>query len=251
MGKKKYWEFKAKANDPTEADLYLYIEIASWGGGYYAHSAKSFKDELDSLGDINILNIYLNSPGGDVFEGDAIYNMLKRKSKECQVNVYVDGMAASIASIIAMAGTHIAMPSNSMMMIHRASSYVYGNSEELTKCIKLLEKIDNNMKQTYITRSNGKLDEETLEEWLSSGDTWLTAQECLLYGLCDEVTEDVEISAKYDSEVLGHYKNVPKAFFNGKNQEDETEIKEKPVMDEETKALIIRINNKTKLWNLE
>ncbi len=246
MSKKKYWEFKAKANSTTEADLYLYIEIASWGGGYCAHSAQSFKDELDSMGDIDTLNIYVNCPGGDVFEGYAIFNMLERMGKACQINVVVDGMAASIASIIAMSGTYIAMPSNAMMMIHRASSYVYGNGDQLTKCINLLGKIDSNMKQTYIKRSNGKLDEETLDTWFASGDKWLTAQECLQYGLCDEITDEIQISAKYDNEVLGNYTNVPKAFFNAKNEEKPLES---PVMDEETKALIERINNKTNLWN--
>lgn len=247
MAKKKYWEFKAQANS-NEADLYLYIEIASWGGGYCAHSAQSFKAELDSLGDISILNIYINSPGGDVFEGEAIYNMLVRKAKTCQINAYIDGMSASIASIITMAATHIAMPSNSMMMIHRASSCVYGNTDELQKCITLLEKIDSNMKQTYINRSGGKLDEETLDTWLSSGDTWLTAQECLDYGLCDEITDAIELSAKYDTEVLGHYKNVPKAFFSAKKEENKPE---NPIMDTETKALIERIKNKSKLWDIE
>lgn len=246
MAKKKYWEFKAKA-DTTEADLYLYIEIASWGGGYCAHSAQSFKSELDALGDINTLNIYVNSPGGDVFEGEAIYNMLVRKSKSCQVNVFIDGMAASITSIIVMAGTHISMPSNSMMMIHRASSCIYGNADELQKCITLLEKIDSNMKQTYLNRSNGKLDEETLDTWLSSGDTWLTAQECLEYGLCDEITDSIELTAKYDNGVLGHYKNVPKAFFDVKNEENKPKNLE---IDEETKALIERVKNKSKSWNL-
>lgn len=62
MGKK-FWEIKAKANNPSEADIYLYIEIASWGGGYCAHSAQSFTEELESLGDISTLNVYINSPG--------------------------------------------------------------------------------------------------------------------------------------------------------------------------------------------
>lgn len=251
MGKKKYWEFKAKANDPTEADLYLYIEIASWGGGYYAHSAQSFKNELDALGDISILNVYINSPGGDVFEGNSIYNMLKRKSKDCTVNMYVDGMAASIAGVILMAGTHISMPKNSMVMIHKAKGGCFGDEEEHRKCATLIEKININMKQTYLDRANGKLDEDTLDLWLSSGDTWLSAKDCFDYGLCDEITDEVKLVAKYDTKVLEQYKNVPKAFFNGENQENETEIKEQPIMDEETKALIARINNKTKLWNLE
>ncbi|WWU66128.1 Clp protease ClpP [Clostridium baratii] len=250
MANKKFWEIKAKANNPSEADIYLYIEIASWGGGYCAHSAQSFKEELDNLGAISILNIYINSPGGDVFEGYAIYNILKRKADTCQINVYIDGMAASIASIIAMAGTHISMPSNAVMMIHRASLGIYGNSDDLAKCIKLLEKVDHNMKQTYINRSNGKLDESILEMWLSDGDTWLSAQECLDCGLCDEVTEEIEISAKYDSKALGNYKNIPKAFLNAQNIKKDDKKEENIKMGAETKALIERINNKSNEWNL-
>ena len=104
------------------------------------------------------------------------------------------------------------------------------------------------LKQTYLNRTGGKLDEETLNTWLSNGDKWLTAQECLDYGLCDEITDSVELTAKYDNEALGIYKNVPKAFLSTKNNEKPNE---NPVMDEETKALIERVNNKSKLWNLE
>lgn len=251
MAEKKYWEFKAKASNPSEADLYLYIEIASWGGGYYAHSAQSFKSELDALGDINVLNVYINSPGGDVFEGNSIYNMLKRKAKECEINMHVDGMAASIASVILMAGTKISIPKNAMVMIHKARGGCYGDEEEHRNCANLIEKINNNMKQVYLDRANGKLDEETLDTWLSSGDTWLSAQECFDYGLCDEITDEIQLVAKYDTKVLEQYKNVPKAFFNAKNQIKEPKTDEKPYMDEETKALIERVNNKTKIWNLE
>ena len=237
MAEKKYWEFKAKANDPTEADLYLYIEIASWGGGYCAHSAQSFKSELDALGDINVLNVYINSPGGDVFEGNSIYNMLKRKAKECEINMYVDGMAASIASVILMAGTKISIPKNAMVMIHKARGGCFGDEEEHRNCANLIEKINNNMKQVYLDRSNG--------------DTWLSAQECFDYGLCDEITDEIQLVAKYDTKVLEQYKNVPKAFFNAKNKTKMPKSDEKPYMDEETRALIERVNNKTKMWNLE
>lgn len=249
--RKKFWEIKAKANDPSEADIYLYIEIASWGGGYCAHSAQSFTDELEELGDISILNVYINSPGGDVFEGYAIFNVLKRMSNNCQINVYIDGMAASIASIIAMAGTHIYMPINAVMMIHRASIGVYGNSDVLAKGIKFLDKIDSNMKQTYINRSNGKLDESTLDLLFSNGDTWLTAQECLEYGLCDEIIEEIKISAKYDSKALGNYKNIPKAFLNIQNNEGGINNEKNKDINTDIKALIDRVNTKISNWNME
>ncbi|WP_294363528.1 head maturation protease, ClpP-related [uncultured Clostridium sp.] len=250
MEKKKYWEFKAKADDSTEADLYLYVEIASWGDGYYAHSAQSFKTELDALGNIKVLNVYINSPGGSVFEGNSIYNMLKRKSRECEINMYVDGMAASIASVILMVGTNISMPKNAMVMIHKAKGGCYGDEEEHRQCADFIEKINDNMKQVYLDRSNGKLDEATLDFWLSNGDTWLSAQDCLDYGLCDEITEEIQLVAKYDMKVLKQYHNIPKDFLNLKKQIKEPENDGKAYMDKETRDLYERVNNKAKTWNL-
>ena len=201
---KKYWEFKNKTS--TEADLYLYIEIASWGAGYSAHSAQSFKQELDDLGEIETLNIYINSPGGDVFEGNTIMNMLKRK--KCTKNVYIDGLAASIASVIAMAGDKIIMPSNSMMMIHNAWTYTAGNSKDLRKLADDLDKVNASIRQAYLDKAGDKLDEETLIN-LMDNETWLTAQECFDYGLCDVVGEDKNIAAKFDLNLLNQYKNIP------------------------------------------
>jgi ATP-dependent Clp protease protease subunit len=207
---KKYWEFKAKSQD--EADLYLYIEIASWGGGYYAHSAQSFKREMDALGDIKTLNIYINSPGGDVFEGNAIYNLLARKAKKCTVNVYVDGLAASIASVIAMAGTKIIMPANTMMMVHNAWAFSAGNASDHREVADALDKVDGAIKQAYLSKADDKLDDETITD-LMNKESWLSAQDCLDYGLCDEVTDAKQIAAKFDPALLKNFKNVPKEFF--------------------------------------
>ena len=201
---KKYWKFKNKTS--TEADLYLYIEIASWGAGYSAHSAQSFKQELDDLGEIETLNIYINSPGGDVFEGNTIMNMLKRK--KCTKNVYIDGLAASIASVIAMAGDKIIMPNNAMMMIHNAWTYAIGNSKDLRKLADDLDKVNASIRQAYLDKAGDKLDEETLIN-LMDNETWLTAQECFDYGLCDVVGEDKNIAAKFDLNLLNQYKNIP------------------------------------------
>ena len=225
----KYWEFKNKSD--IESDLYLYSEIDSWGDGEYAHSAKSFKNELDALGDIGTLNIYINSPGGDVFEGISISNMIKRK--KCTKNIYIDGLAASIASVIAMAGDNVIMPSNSMMMIHNAWTFTYGNANELRKMADDLEKMDSSIRQSYLDKSNGKIDEETLID-LMDNESWLTAQECYDYGLCDEVTESKQIAAKLDEKSFKNYKNVPEnlkgSFFVAQNQ-----------MDDEMKTLIKNI----------
>ncbi len=220
----KYWEFKNKT--PDEAELYLYTEIASWGGGGYAHSAKSFKRELDALGDIKTLNVYINSPGGDVFEGTAIYNMLARKKKKCQVNIYIDGLAASIASVIAMAGTKVYMPSNSMMMIHNAWCFTYGNAAELRKVAEDLDKINSStVIQAYLNKAGDSLDKETLVKLLDD-ETWLSAQECLDYGLCDEITSAKNMAAKFDSTVFKNFKNVPEDIIEKLHQEEAEESNE-------------------------
>ena len=230
---KKYWEFKNLANDV--ADLYLYIEIASWGAGGYAHSAKSFKEELDDLGEIKVLNVYINSPGGDVFEGITIYNMLKRH--KAHVNVYVDGLAASIASVIAMAGDTIIMPSNSMMMVHYPWTWGSGNAKDFKKLADDLDKIGESVIESYLNKVGDKTDKDTIVDLLDK-ETWLTAQECLDYGLCNEVVEEKQIAASVNTDILSRYKNTPKNLFK---------VAEKPVLDEETKLFIDRINNKIKL----
>lgn len=233
---KKYWEFKAKSKD--EADLYLYIEIASWGGGGYAHSAQSFKRELDALGEIKILNVYINSPGGDVFEGNAIYNMLKRKAQKCTLNIYIDGLAASIASVIATAG-RVIMPNNTMMMVHNAWAYTVGNAQELRKFADTLDKINLTIKQAYLNKAEGKLDEVAITE-LMDNEIWLTAQECFDYGLCDEIIGEKQIAAKFDMSLLKNYKNVPDIFSGKQHEEQHTAIPEntiRQIIKEELSAL--------------
>lgn len=235
---KKYWEFKMQST--SEADLYLYIEIAWWGGGYSAHSAQSFKDELDSLGNIDVLNIYINSPGGDVFEGNTIYNMLKRN--KCTKNVYIDGVAASIASVIAMAGDRIIMPNNAMMMIHNARGGIYGTSDEMRNQADLVDRLTENARTTYVDRSNGKLDLETVKV-LMDNETWLSAQECYDYGLCDEIISAKQVVAKWDGDFFcaQNYKNTPQNILE-MSKSKELEI---PAIDEATKLFIQRIKNKT------
>ncbi|OMD20663.1 Clp protease ClpP [Paenibacillus odorifer] len=225
---KKYWTFKNQANN--EADLYLYLEIASWGGGYAAHSAKSFKSELDALGEISTLNVYINSPGGDVFEGRAIYNMLKRH--KAFIRVHIDGLAASIAAYIAMAADELIMPNNAMLMIHNAWMNTSGNAKELREAADMLDKVNLSMRQDFLLRSGDKLDEETLTNLLEA-ESWLTAQEALDYGLCDVVTGAKQIAALADTKLLAQYRNVPTAMTqkeepptpeNGLTEEKRNEI---------------------------
>ena len=219
---KKCWAFKALANN--EGELSIYGEIANspgWFSDGTEITPKGFKAELDALGDISALNVYVNSPGGDVFAGQAIYSMLKRN--KATVNMYVDGLAASIASVIAMAGDTIHMPSNAMMMIHRAWSGTMGNAKDFRKMADDLDKIDLSIEETYLAKSGMKQPDLAA---LLDAETWLTAQECMDLGLCDKVEEEKAIAASVqDFEFMAKYKNTPKfVLVENKTEPDPDEL---------------------------
>lgn len=193
--------------DGNSGDIFIYGDIESYKFVDEDTTATSFKNDLDNLGNVSDINLYINSPGGNVFEGLAIHNMLKRHKAKVTVNV--DALAASISSVIAMAGDVIRMPSNSMMMIHNALAGMVGNAEELRKMADDLERITNSTKETYLAKSNGKLTEDKLTE-LMDAETWLSAYEAVQYGLADEVLEENEMVASVNSEIMNKYKNVPK-----------------------------------------
>lgn len=189
-------------------------------------SAAGFRDALKSLGDAKVINLHINSPGGSVFEGIAIYNMLKQNS--AHINVYVDGLAASIASVIAMSGDAIFMPSNSMMMIHNPWTMAVGNANELRKQADDLDQITKSSVQTYLAKAGDKLDEGTLKQ-LMDDETWLTAQEAVDYGLADEVMEPNKAAASINKNFAERYKHVPKQLIKNEvtNNKKSTLTKEK------------------------
>lgn len=196
MSSSKYWNLAVKEDTSNEADLYLYNIIDDYAYEGYSDSADSILKDINDLGDIKQLNVYINSPGGSVFEGISIKNMLERqKLKGCFINVVIDGLAASIAGVIAMAGDKISMPENALMMVHRASCGCFGNADEMRKQIEVLDKIDTVLINTYVNRSGGLLSKEDVQAMFDSGDTWLTAEEAKNYGLCDEITESLKVAA--------------------------------------------------------
>lgn len=203
MGKnKKFWSFKAKDNKTGELTLYGEISSSTWWGDEV--TPKQFKEDLDALGDIETLNVYINSPGGDVFAGQTIYSMLKRH--KAQVNVYVDGVAASIASLIAMAGDKIIMPANAMMMIHSPWTIAMGNAQDFRKLADDMDKIRDSMIVAYESRS--ALTSEEIAE-IMDAETWLSAEECLEYGFADEIAEAKQIAASMDEKYFTVYRNIP------------------------------------------
>lgn len=242
--KNKFWEMKMSADGSNSADIFIYGDIVSYRWDESDTSASSFKEDLDNLGDVSTINLYINSPGGSVFEGIAIHNMLKRH--KAKVNVYVDALAASIASVIAMAGDTIIMPKNSMLMIHNPWTFTWGNAAELRKAADDLDRIGNSSKQTYLQKAGDKLSEEKLQEMLDA-ETWLSADEAFEYGLCDVVEEANQMAASISEDFLSKYKNVPEQLKNqGENQQKTVisaeEMAKRQRIAEEAKANSAYIN---------
>lgn len=194
---KQIWELKQAAENVLE--LYIYGDVEGdsydWWTGQTIESetsANHFRDELAKHPNVAQIDIFINSNGGSVFEGTAIYNQLRRHP--AQKTVYVDGFACSVASVIAMAGDKVVMPKNTMMMIHNAWMCAVGDSAELRKAADDLDQINKGNRQAYLQKAGEKLTEERLVEMLDA-ETWLTAQECIDLGLADEFAEkDADMS---------------------------------------------------------
>lgn len=199
---RKMWDIKMSATTADTLDLYIYGHVESdyydwWGDKHESEtSAEHFRAELSKYPNAKNINIYINSLGGSVLEGTAIYNQLRRHP--AHKTVYVDGFACSIASVIAMAGDKVVMPKNTMMMIHNPWTVAMGNASELRKQADDLDTIAEASRQAYLVKANGKLDESKLIEMLDA-ETYLTAKQCIEYGLADELAEqdaDMEAAKK-------------------------------------------------------
>lgn len=181
----KFWTIENNAGG-TETDLYIYNEIGFWGV-----TAESFLSDIKGITSPTI-NLRVNSPGGDVFDGIAIMNTLRAHNS--RIVVHVDGLAASIASVIAMAGDEIVMGAHSQMMIHDASGFCFGNAAEMEECGKLLNMISDNIAGVYAEKAGG--DSATWRETMKA-ETWYTADEAVKAGLANRVAE----SKKKDEDV--------------------------------------------------
>lgn len=218
----KFWKIINKTQESAEILMYEQIGRDFWSDEGIA--AKDFAADLRNLGDVKNISLRINSPGGSVFEGMAIYNLLK--SHPANVDVYVDGIAASIASVIAMAGDRIIMPENTMMMIHDPAGVVMGTSVDMRKMAEALDKIKESIKSSY--KRTALTDKEI--DNLMTDETWLTAKDCQEKGFCDEVIEAVKVAAHFDLKAMG-YKSLPQnaaAIINisGKTKEEKIMTKD-------------------------
>ncbi|MEO3929247.1 head maturation protease, ClpP-related [Micromonosporaceae bacterium B7E4] len=185
-----WFRIEAKA-DSKAAEVWIYDEIGTWGT-----NARDFARELRAL-DADSITVHLNSPGGDAFDGIAIYNSLR--DHPAAVTVLVDGLAASAASVIAQAGDTVRMNRGAQMMIHDASGLVIGNASDMADFAAVLEKTSDSIAAAYAGRAGG-----TVAEWreVMRAETWYTAAEAVEAGLADEAVdvapEDPPVKAAWD-----------------------------------------------------
>lgn len=177
----RWYEIKAK---DTVSEIWLYDEIGFWGVG-----AKEFIIELNAIKSPKI-DMHINSPGGEVFDGAAIYNAVRRHP--ASVTSFVDGIAASIASVIALAGDRVIMAGNAIYMMHNPSGLVIGTSEDMRKTADILDKVRETMVGAYVGKS-GK--GETEIKALLDGETWMNADEALAAGFADEIGDEMDMAA--------------------------------------------------------
>lgn len=183
------WYSITNADSKESATVTIYDEIGMWG-----ITARDFSHSFKAI-TAPIINLEINSPGGSVFDGVAIYHMLKGSGKT--INAKVMGVAASIASIILMAADKIVMPANTFVMVHSPKGGIFGTAEEMVDMAATMQKVKSALVGTYMKRT-GKSEDEVVA--MLAKDTWMTAQEAKDAGFADEVLDAVEMKASFDME---------------------------------------------------
>jgi ATP-dependent Clp endopeptidase proteolytic subunit ClpP len=223
------WYALAKKPDIGQTEISIYDEIGAFGV-----SAKSFLADLQRIPADHTILLKIHSPGGEVFDGNAIFNSLKRRAAD--VVVQIEGIAASMATVISLAGHHVKMAANGFYMIHNPWGMAMGDAAELRDQAELLDKIRSNMVGAYAAKSGQS--PEQIKEWMDA-ETWFTAEQALAAGFVDEITDGLAIAASANRPaLLTKFRNTPAALLTpqpprmeeNENQDRsvETEILEDP-----------------------
>lgn len=197
--------FRAESQNADEATIYLYDQIVSdemtaeWWGGV---APQSFVKELLAI-DAPVIHLRINSPGGDVFAGRVIEQAIR--DTKAKVIAHIDGYAASAASYVMLAADEVVMAPGGMIMIHKAWSVGWGNSNDLQKLAGLLDKIDGTLADTYVRETNNE--RQQILDWMAA-ETWFTADEAVKHGFADSIASDSPANqVAFD---LSAYANAPK-----------------------------------------
>ena len=194
--------YSIKALSRGTAEVLLYDEIGAWG-----ITAQQFAKDLKAMGDLSRIDLRVHSPGGDVFEGTAIYNLLKHHP--ARVEGYVDGLAASMATVILMACDTVYIPENGLMMIHKPWGITGGDADDMRRYVELLDKIEDTMVMAYASKT-GKGPEEIKS--LLKEETWMTGREAVEAGFADQITEPLAAAAHLNSKRMQEFTHMPEAL---------------------------------------
>ena len=204
----KPWIITAKAGGELEILLYEVIGMDFWTGE--GTTAKAFAEDLKAAGSVSKIHLRVNSPGGNVFDGLAIYNTLL--SHGAKVTAQVDGLAASIASVIIMAASEISMGDNAMMMIHNPATMIAGDSNKMRKMAETMDKVKTSMITAY-RRHSGQSVEQIAA--LMDAETWMTAQETVDNGFAESVVtpegDEADVAANF-GQVFASFRHVPQTI---------------------------------------
>lgn len=206
-------------NRTDSADVYIYGEITEYPYDSNDFSAEMLREKLLEA-DQKPLNIYVNSGGGSVFEGQAISAILERYPG--QKTCYIDGICASIATKIPFACDVVNFAKGAYFMIHQSAGIAWGNAEEMMKMADTLEQIDNGLVATY--KANSKMDEETIRQKMKA-ETWYTSEN-INNDFSFNIIEGKQMVAYVSSDTLNKFKNRPKNMVNKDKPENKINIKE-------------------------
>ena len=202
----KKWYSMSKAGNTAE--IMIYNDIGSWG-----ITAENFAKSLSDLGEVKNITLRINSYGGEVFDGFAIYNRLKQH--EADITVIVDGIAGSIVSVIAMSGNKIKMPNNAFFMIHNPAVFISGTSKDLKNAAALLDELKEKAIDAYMTKTN--LTREEISN-LMDEETWIDSNKSIEYALADEIIDPVENDEPATNRNIHLPENFKEVFLSANKQ---------------------------------
>lgn len=203
-GKPTASQYRMTAKSGSSAEILMYGPI---GGDYFGDgiTADRFAKDLRGLGKVSAIDLRINSEGGLVFDGRTIYSLLA--DHPAKITVHVDGLAASIASLIAMAGDEIRMADGAFMMIHDAWGVAIGNGAEMRRTADLLDSVSGTLVDTYAARTRNSTAQ--IKQWMTD-ETWMPAKDALANGFCDSVCEPVRVAASLSRPE--RFKNLPRSL---------------------------------------
>ena len=250
----KWYNINSKASKVV--DVYIFDEIGMGGV-----NAQGFIEEIKSFKD-SPMNLHINCVGGDVFDGMAIYNIIKKRT--ATTTVYIEGIAASMGSVIALAANKVVMAENSLFMIHNAWGGAMGEAKEMKKTAKLLDKISGEIADIYVKKT--KLPYDKVKEMMDE-ETWLNAEEALELGFIDSISDAIKVAAKYD---VSKFKNITnkeiktklsinikskkmtdelKAWFNGKVEDIIARVKSENVEADSKSNVEVTMSDEAEILN--